>query len=239
MGLPIYLAMTAWEMSHLQKPEHCGWMACHFSAYGSGLSNIPTQLPPNSLLILNDRMPPAGHDPELITRQVCQTVEELHCCGVLLDLQRPYCLETAKIAAAICAGVPCPVAVTSEYVRDCDCGVFLPPVPPYRTLTEHITPWKGRQLWLEIDTGQYTMELTEQGCKIFPGAELGSSPIHQDTDLHCHYSIRQEQDRAVFSLTRTTEDLQALLEEAQQLEIFLCTGLYQELEPVLFVPPQT
>ena len=45
MGLPLYLAMTAAELSAAEAlPRKMAYMACHFSLYGTGLSNIPEQL---------------------------------------------------------------------------------------------------------------------------------------------------------------------------------------------------
>ena len=71
MALTLYLAMTAAELQNCRQiPEHIAWMACHFSPYSSGISNVPVQLPAGSVLILNDRIPPQGHDPELVARQL-------------------------------------------------------------------------------------------------------------------------------------------------------------------------
>jgi hypothetical protein len=55
-------------------PERIAWMACHFSAYGKGISNMPTSLPPGAALILNDRMPPFGHDPATVAKELIQTI---------------------------------------------------------------------------------------------------------------------------------------------------------------------
>lgn len=234
MALPIYLAMTAWEMEHRQPPRHCGWMACHFSAYGRGLSNIPRQLPKDSLLIVNDRIPPWGHDPELIARQLQEAVEQLDPRGILLDFQRPYDEEISKIVGAI-APLPCPVAVTEYYAKDRDCGVFLPPVPLNKPLEQHLSPWQNRQIWLEVDSADLTMTLTSAGCTADGGAVSLEEPVFTDDRLHCHYSMALQEDRAVFSLTRQENDIHALLNEAEQLGVTLAAGLYQELSGVLFV----
>ena len=234
MALPIYLAMTPWEMAHRELPPHCGWMACHFSAYGQGLSNIPTGLPEGSLLILNDRIPPWGHDPALIARQLRAASEQLAPRGILMDLQRPYNEETAMIVQAVCE-LPFPTAVTENYAAQCAAAVFLSPVPLNRTLREHIAPWSGREIWLETDCTGLTLTLTEAGCNLCAEEVLPTEPVFSDEKLHCHYSTRVREDRAVFSLTRYPEDIQALLQEAQSLGITLAAGLYQELSPVLFV----
>lgn len=228
MALPIYLAMTAWEMAHRELPRHCGYMACHFSPYGLGLSNFPTHLPGGALLIVNDRIPPFGHDPELIARQLQSAADEFAPRGILLDFQRPYNKETAMIATAVCC-LPCPTAVTESYASDCGTAVFLPSVPLNRTLERHIAPWDGREIWLEIDCVGLTMTLTKAGCDCSTGEVSLHEPAFPDDKLHCHYSTKLQEDRAVFSLTRHQEDIQALLEEAEQLGICLAAGLYQEL----------
>ena len=66
-----YLAMTPAEFNSVsQPPPDFAYMACHFSPYGTGLGNLPTVLPPESLLILNDRTPIHGHDPQRIFDQL-------------------------------------------------------------------------------------------------------------------------------------------------------------------------
>ena len=71
-----YLAMTAGEMSGSEFFSFpVAWMACHFSPYGTGITNRPRALPPGSMLILNDRMPVCGHDPERVARQLEETAQ--------------------------------------------------------------------------------------------------------------------------------------------------------------------
>ena len=76
MPIPCYLALTAAEFANAnQLPEKIAWMACHFSCYGTGLSNFPEDLPGGSVIILNDRTPPDKHDPQRILEQLQQLVE--------------------------------------------------------------------------------------------------------------------------------------------------------------------
>ena len=52
MAIAQYLAMTAAEMiGSTFLPQKAAWMACHFSPYSTGLCNLPSALPPGSLLI--------------------------------------------------------------------------------------------------------------------------------------------------------------------------------------------
>ena len=47
MAIRQYLAMTAAEMTQAGSlPRHSAWMACHFSPYSTGLTNLPDRLPP-------------------------------------------------------------------------------------------------------------------------------------------------------------------------------------------------
>lgn len=97
-----YLAMTGAEIrSCSQLPEKIAYMACHFSPYGTGLTNLPRELPPGSLLILNDRTPIRGHDPSLVRDTLARLAEQFRCDGVLLDFQRTVCGESKRIVAAL------------------------------------------------------------------------------------------------------------------------------------------
>ena len=59
MAIAPFLAMTAAEMQNSsQLPPKIAWMACHFSPYGLGLSNLPKELPSDSLLMVDDITPP-------------------------------------------------------------------------------------------------------------------------------------------------------------------------------------
>lgn len=229
MPLPIYLAMTQAEFNACpQFPRHCGWMACHFSSYGPGLTNLPRQLPDQSLLIVNDRTPPQGHDPEYIAMQLQNVTRELPVMGVLLDFQRPYNEETDAIAKAIAMALPCPVAVPPEYERQWDGPLFLPPVPPDRDIGQYLAPWKGRELWLELSPEGLLLRLTESGCeskRILPPLPPYS---FQDETLCCHYSMEVYTDYAAFYLQRTAEDQAKLLLQAESYGVTTAVGLYQE-----------
>lgn len=234
MALPVYLAMTPWEMEHRELPPRCGWMACHFSPYGQGLSNLPRVLPADSLVIVNDRIPPWGHDPKLMVQQLQEVIDTLSPRGVLLDFQRPYNEETAKITQVL-STLPCPVAVTETYAKSCGCGVFLSPVPLNKPLQQHLSPWQGREIWLELDYSGLSLTVTRDGCAAAEEAVSLEEPVLTDSRLHCHYSIRLQKEQAVFSLLRQENDLVSLTEEAEQAGVTLAAGLYQELSGVLFV----
>ncbi|MBQ2928260.1 MAG: hypothetical protein IJD98_06785 [Oscillospiraceae bacterium] len=231
MAIATFLAMTAAEMAGNEIfPQHTAWMACHFSSYGTGLTNLPESLPPDSLLILNDRTPIRGHAPQCIAEQLRRCLDNLKCQGLLLDFQQPGSEECTALARYLCESLPCPVAVSEGYAADLNCAVFLPPAPPSEPLAEHLAPWKGRAVWLELALDAQYISLTEQGASIFPLSHPDlTRQGFADESLHCHYHIRLEEDAAEFTLWRTREDLAHLIKEAETLGVTAAVGLYQEL----------
>lgn len=231
MGLPRYLAMTAAEFhSAAALPSHPGWMACHFSCYGLGLSNMPASLPEGAMIIVNDRTPVNMHDPEIILSQLQELTENCRPGCILLDFQRPDQAQTQKIAYRLCTQLSCPVGVSEAYAKDLECPVFLPPPPLHRPLKDHLKPWNGRQIWLESALLAQTVTVTEKGS-IFAPAQLASLPEPHFTDeqLHCSYHIDCRPDAAVFTLLRDKIQTDTLLEEAESLGVTLAVGLYQQL----------
>lgn len=229
-----FLAMTAAELASADAlPGPVGWMACHFSSCTPGLSNLPSSLPVGSLLILNDRIPIAAHDPDVIARQLCACLESLVCWGLLLDFQRPGAAEALALAKHLSRLLPCPVGVSDLYARELTCPVFLPPVPPDVPVSRWLAPWQGREIWLDLAPAATLVTLTPEGSVSSPAILPGpGTAAHRDDALHCHYRIRLREERAEFLLWRTREDLQALLEEAAPHGVTTSIGLYQELSPL-------
>ncbi len=223
----LYLAMTGAEFSeNLPVFPHIAWMACHFSPYGTGLSNLPQILPAGSMLILNDRTPVMGHDPHLVSKQLCDAARELGCTRILLDLQRPG-PETEAIVRAVLEEASCPAGVSELFAAGLDCPVFLPPVPLLTPFSEYLSPWSGREIWLEaaLDTLQITV--TPEGSRYLP-CPVPTDPLpHRDVELDCHYGIIPGENRLDFVLHRTWDDLQNLLNNHS---ISCFVGLYQELK---------
>ena len=231
MAIAPFLAMTAAEMQNSsQLPAKVAWMACHFSPYGLGLSNLPKELPPGSVLMVDDVTPPHGHDPGLIAEQLTQFAERLECFGVLLDFQRKDSPETATLAKQLVKALPCPVVVSEAYAAGLECPVFLPPVSPSVPLEEYLLPWKGREIWLELGLDGELLTLTEEGCEAIslPCPDWETEGFSDDK-LHCHYTIETREKSAGFTLWRTTNDLVELLAEAAELGVVEAVGLYQEL----------
>ena len=231
MAIATFLAMTAAEICKNPQPaDKIAWMACHFSPYRLGLSNLPKTLPPGSLLMVDDITPPHGHDPVLIAEQLTFCAESLQCSGILLDFQRCNCPETAALAKHLTEALPCPAAVSESYAVNLDCPVFLPPVPPSVPLEEYLSPWQGRGIWLEIGLCGEILTLTEQGCTVTPlHCPDPEADGFSDEKLHCHYTIETDEKSAGFTLWRNSEDIQQLLEEAETLGVTGTVGLFQEL----------
>ena len=232
MAIRPFLAMTAAEIRSTQTlPAKIAWMACHFSPYSTGLSNLPKKLPPGSMVILDDITPIRGHDPETIARQLLRPLEALECSAVLLDFQRPGYEEAAALAQHLSGALPCPVGVSSLYGKGLNCPVFLPPAPPDTSLADYLSPWKGREIWLELAGEGETIVLTSAGAEAssLPAAAHFSGG-HRDERLHCHYRIQVEEDRACFTLLRTQEDLWDLLRQEEALGVTRAVGLYQQLQ---------
>lgn len=226
----IYLAMTAAEIYHTASlPPKLAYMACHFSSYGTGLSNLPNRLPEGSILILNDRIPICGHDENLIVQQLLSLSETFSCPWILLDLQRPT-QEYTPLITALWEGLSGKIAVSQLYAKPFSCPVFLSPLPVGCTLEKHIEPWKDRPLWLDISCETAKITVTADGShrEALSYEAVEDLPLHSDI-LHCSYQISVKPDRAEFTLSRTKTHLPELLAEGMSLGISRFIGLYQQL----------
>lgn len=226
-----YLARTAGELyGNTLTEEKLSYMACHFSLYTTGLSNLPEALPPGSMLILNDQIPICGHDPHRIARQLRQALEKLGCDSLLLDFQRPGNEETAQLCRLLTQELSCSLGISHHYAGKLNCSVFLPPPPLDVPLGEYLKPWEGRKIWLEaaLEAAEFTVKA--DGCTVTP---LPYEPPPAETfiedALHCRYRCETGDDAIRFYLYRTADQLNALLAEAGALGIEKSIGLYQQL----------
>lgn len=223
----VFLAVTPGEMA-VYRPARTAYMACHFSAGGAGLSNMPRMLPEGSLLLLDDSMPVQGHDPEVVTRQLNELIRKFSIRTVLLDFQREKMEETCTMVAAISQSCACTVAVTAAYAEFGVCPVFLPLPSANRPLGDYLKPWLKRGVFLEIVPEGLQITVTKTGSRSVPLPPVADLPLANER-LHCHYSVRVFPGKAVFTLTRTREDLAALVREAERMGALGAVGLYQEL----------
>ena len=227
MAIERYLAMTGAEMaSAAALPKKTAWMACHFSPYSTGLCNFPAALPKESLLILNDRTPICGHDPERVCRELKETISKLNCVGLLVDFLNPPNRESLALTSYLAANLPVSLGLPPEYAA-AGCAVFVPAVPTLTPVSQYLSRWQGQEIWLELALGGQTVALKADGAHFGENRFPRKGIIHADDALHCHYVIEEQQDAFIFHTWRTTEDLDALLEDAGQIK--LAVGLYQEL----------
>lgn len=234
MAITPYLAMTAGEIQRASAlPRRAGWLSCHFSASGAGLSNLPVALPPGSLLILDDSTPMDGHDPEQIAGQLEDCGKRLDCAGILLDFQQSGAENIQNLVARLEKALTLPLIVPAGCGTEFRSPVFLPPVPADVPLAEYLSPWRGREIWLEAALDGLEITLTESGAarRPLPRWEQPEAEGFRDDGLHCHYRCEVREDAAVFTLWRSPEDLKALLAEAEGLGVTAAVGLYQELFP--------
>ena len=231
MVIAPFLAMTAAEIRanpNISFP--IAWMACHFSPCGTGLSNLPDELPEGSLLILDDQTPWCGHDSKLVVAQLQERLDALGCCGLLLDFQRPRSTEVVELVHLICSELRCPVGVAEAYAAGLSCPVFLSPVPLQQMVAEYLAPWQGREIWLELALDSEEILLTPEGTSTTPLLPRDiPEAVHHDEILHCGYSVTLEERSAKFTLTRARADLAPLLEEAVASGVTTAVGLWQEL----------
>ncbi len=223
MEIVPYLAITGKEAVLPQRPA---WMACRFAQNGTGLENIPQWLPPGAVLMVDDSREPNGHDPEQITQELQQTVQRFQCSALLLDFQQPNRPQTAAVTQAILNRIP--NAVVSEPYATGNCGILLPPVPLTKSTEDYLSPWQGREIWLETTLDALNITVTEQGSTLLPCPLVPEEQLpHEDASLHCHYRLDLQEDTAVFHLQRTKSDLLKLI--AQVSSYVQCIGFYGEL----------
>lgn len=224
----VFLAMNDSQMRELH-PKRAAYMAMHFSPYSAGLSNPPSYLPENSILLLDDSMPVQNHDTETVVRQLTELVTRFSVKAVLLDFQNSPTEESEKMVTSILNALPCPVAVTEMYARQLQCLVFLSPTPVNMPLKDHLAPWLRQGIYLDIAPGALEIAVTETGSKA-SALPANHYPLPlEDSKLHCHYNVTVTEEKAVFTLSRTQADLEKLVQEAYSLGILGAVGLYQEL----------
>ena len=225
MPLPLYLAMTAAEISkNSVLPDHLAYMACHFSPYGTGLSNLPDDLPAGSMVILNDRIPVHGHDPGRISEQLNALIDKYKVDTVLLDLERPPTEEGATIVRRLCKELPCPVGITAQYAEDLDVAVFVS-APPH---SQDWEVFQGRRIWLEVAVEKTSVRITRDGAQVIPVTDTKEPLPFFCESLFAHYGIQLSDDHACFHFSRNKEDILRLLESCHGIEY--AVGLWQQLK---------
>jgi hypothetical protein len=227
MAIPFYLAQTGAEFHCCQpRPDKIGWMACHFSSYGTGVSNLPPQLPEGSLLILNDRTPVRGHDPQRIFEQLSETIRRHRCSGLLMDFQRAGEAGAASIAAAL-AALPCPVAVSDCYAEGLSGAVFLSPPELWTPVDAWLAPWAGREIWAEAVCQQAVVRITEDGSS-YGEVPFGDEDWKLQEERFLSWEVTKGDGVLSVGLRRGPEELKKWMEQAEKLGVKRFFGLYQQ-----------
>lgn len=233
MDFLCYLAMTEAEFSSAEVlPTHPAWMACHYASYDAGLSGLPDQLPESSLLIVNDRTPPSGHDPELILKQLKKLIHRHSLKNILLDLQREDFPENRALADILVSELDIPVAVSEKYAADLECPVFMDCPPPHSSPEVQFEQWSNREVWLELAPEAGIATVTSEGFTYeSTRSTLPSQLPFYDEALCCHYGTQIKDDRLVVTMQRDHKALEGLCAHAKALGIRHFVGLYQLLGP--------
>lgn len=227
MILPVYLALTPEEF-HKPLPQdiHPGWMSCEFSQANNGISNLPPDSQEGCMVIISDSQVLPEYNEDLILSQL----DSLKAESILLDFQRPYDKKLQQLTQKIIAQLPCPVGVSSQYAKELNCPVFLPPVPLNQTPKAYLQPWQGREIWLDTALDALEILVTPQGSQFRSlQSPAPGKPVFIDPKLHCCYYTEIADQAVRFTLYRTRETLSSLLASAEKYGVTRCIGLYQEL----------
>lgn len=234
MSIPFFLAISAREFPFLSElPPNVAWMSAHFSSSGPGLSNLPSNLPEGSLLILDDQTPWAGHNTEMVCREMVESLLKNRASGLLLDFERPVTPETAMLTEALsqcCREIGVMLGAPESYAEGEDTAVFIPPLP-CQTPPEKLYR-KNRKLWLDVSPGAYLLHIAAQGATgqvadqhSFPD---GSYPVFTDPVLHCSYRSRPNAGGIDILLSHSRESIESLLTALDEQAVQLAIGLYRE-----------
>ena len=231
MDIKRYIAMTRSEFSSFRSSECLpAWMACHFSPYGIGISNLPDVLPEASMIILNDIIPPYEHDPDIIANQLNELASKAKTNTFLLDFQREKNRKTEAIVKELTNKLNGKVGVTEAYAENTTCAVFLTCPLPYQPLSKKISRWDGRDLWLELAVETSIVHISTSGSKItHVNKSILNAKDSYDNVLKSRYLTEINEKQAMITIERNPETLYLLEQEAASYDIELTIGLYQQL----------
>ena len=211
MKTMLYLATTAQELAQFPHPGRIAYMACHFSPYGPGLTDLPDSLPDDAMVILNDRIPFLRHDCNLIASQLAS----LPCESILLDIENMNTEDAKELVNAIISAANVPVGVSAKYAWDHPCAVFLPACEADQNPFASSKNWSGREIWLDLSPGCVYCRVTAQGCNRTKEPFPPRAGMHHDRKLFCHYSIELRDAEAIFYLHREWDDACGIVEEGK------------------------
>lgn len=229
MLLPLYLAMMDREMRDSPLlPPHTARMGCTFAPEGPGLLDLPETIPQNGMLIVDDRDPVRGHDPDLVAAALAEAVDKLGIRCILLDFERPAAAASKAMAASLAKSLPCPVGMPPDYGAPLDCPLFLPPCPLYMPMAEYLRPWKNREIWIEARMLRQTITITPQGTVYdSPSPADNLTGGYYDDVLCCQCITEITDNQVVFTLYDTPETIQKKWNHPRMTHAI---GLFQDWE---------
>lgn len=221
MPISIYEAVTAGDCAARDAlAAHAAWMAAHFSAVGTGVSNLPHRLPPGSLLILDDQIPWQHHDAQRICQELLQAVADLACSGILLDFEREPCPQTSSLCALLstyCQQHSIPLGMPPAYGWTLPVALFLPPLPCWPGPQTVLQPFSGRELWLDAAESGCVAEIGSKSVQISPAdaatlqAQAEGHAVFWHGGLCCQYYSSQMGDRIRVALYDTRQTMEQKL----------------------------
>ncbi len=228
MALELYLAMTESEIREKSAPlTRIAWLTEGFHRETGELEGISALCPEGAMLTVTDGGGLDGVEPDAAIQTLLKAVEDYQCESILLDFQRPGSQAAAELTKKIVSAVTCPVGVSEAYAVEGG-AVFLPPVPVDIPVEEYLSPWQGREIWLELSLEGKCATVGESEVSWQPLCEPVSPP-HEEEVLCCHYSLKTGEHEAVFTLSRTGEDMKKLMARAEAFGVTRAVGLFQEL----------
>lgn len=208
-------------------PGNLAILGMHLSQDGMHLAGIPETVPEGCILLLDDRILPEKIDEDAILRQLASVLHKRSPKSLYLDFQRESVHSTSLIRR-ITESYPEITAVSALYAEGLSCPVVLPPIPLYKKVEEVLSPWQGREIWIEQDLSAWEVTVTKDGADVKSTAIPRESGFF-DEALCCRYCIKTEENAAIFTLFSTSETLQKQAEKAASLGVkaalipsFLC-----------------
>ena len=203
MGLPLYLADFGLEIHTIPRPAHLmlDWAAA----------------PPRGVLpVITDCRPLTEEGVD----RLCSMARGWE--RAVLDFEGP----PTELSCELLRRLPCPAAAPPGYG---DGPVFLPPAPLYTPLEDYLSPWRGREIWLEAALQKQTVVLTADGPSFSPAVPADLDKGFHCRELYCRFTQEIREDRVVFTLFDTRETLKDKLARAEALGVRAALGLWREL----------
>lgn len=228
MDIYCYPALSDDELKNARiVPDIYCRMGCHFIS--GGLTALPENLPRNSLLMIDDRIPLEKCNIAEVKNKLDRLTEEFRLAGILLDFQRSGSAESQALSIFLSKHMTVPVAVTEHYAQATSGPVFVCMPPAHQTIISSLEQWRGREIWLELATDRKTVIIDTEGCRVTESGDQAVITPSYCGKRYSHYKIDFQGRAARFTFNRGIEDLKKIICDKKALGIKHTVGLYQEL----------